>query len=412
MRPVPGAGRYAAWQALVGTWFWLPVFFLYFTGELGLDGALLLEAVYYVAVVVTEVPSGYISDRLGRKTTLVLASIWFVVAYAAFWVGGSLPVLVVGQVFLALAISFRSGTDASYHLELLTEAGAGGEFGAREGRLVRLTLLVGALGAVAGGLAGTFSLRSAYLLCMGSSVAALAVAIFLHSVGTPGEKSAAGPADQLRACWVAAARRPTAGRVPLRWLFGVAVLAVVLAHVPYQLYQPYLDLLSLDTAVLPTPLVSGGHTAVALLFAAPVAGWSGHAARRFGIRGTLLGALAGQLLIIGVIAVAVHPIIAGLLVLRGVPGALLRPTLDAAVAPQVRAGLRATYLSLQSLGGRLAYAFALAAMSLVAASGATEAGLRTLAAAVLGVGVVGWIILASSGRGGQHRTDSSLEGRP
>jgi MFS family permease len=32
-----------------------------------------LEAIYYIAVVILEVPSGYFSDRFGRRQTLLIA---------------------------------------------------------------------------------------------------------------------------------------------------------------------------------------------------------------------------------------------------------------------------------------------------------------------------------------------------
>ncbi len=409
MTSVPGARRYAAWQALVGTWFWLPVFFLYFTGELGLDGALVLEAVYYLAVVVTEVPSGYASDRLGRKPTLVLASLFLLAAYIAFFVGGSLALLVVGQVFLALGISFRSGTDTSYHFELLSAAGHQAEFAKREGRLVRLTLLVGAFGAVAGGLAGSLWLAAAYLLSIVASLVAVGLALGL--VPVPVGESSASPASQLRACWRALSQPGVSPGPPLRWLFAVAVLAVVLAHVPYQLYQPYLDAVTWGDLDLPTALVSGGHAAAAMLVAAPVAVWSVTAVSRFGTRTTLLVGLILQWGVIGLLAVAVHPVIAGLLVLRGAPGALLRPALDAAVAPQLSAAVRATYLSLQSLGGRLAYAVVLALMSLVVGDASSADGVQVLASLALGAGAVALVVLASTGRGGQHRGDPPEESR-
>ena len=54
--------------------FWAPVYFLFFARHLPLDQVLLLGSFYYVAVVVFEVPSGYLSDRLGRVATLRLAS--------------------------------------------------------------------------------------------------------------------------------------------------------------------------------------------------------------------------------------------------------------------------------------------------------------------------------------------------
>ena len=55
----------------------LPVFFLYFSSHLSLSEVLRLEALYCLAVVVLEAPSGYFSDRVGRRTLRVKFSYSF-----------------------------------------------------------------------------------------------------------------------------------------------------------------------------------------------------------------------------------------------------------------------------------------------------------------------------------------------
>jgi len=47
----------------------LTIFFLFFKAHLEIKIVLLLEAIYYISVVLLEVPSGYFSDRIGRKIT-------------------------------------------------------------------------------------------------------------------------------------------------------------------------------------------------------------------------------------------------------------------------------------------------------------------------------------------------------
>ncbi|PCI35972.1 MAG: MFS transporter, partial [Elusimicrobia bacterium] len=54
--------------------FWLPVFFLYFNSLFSFQHVLALEAIYYAAVVLLEIPSGYYSDRVGRKRALLTAA--------------------------------------------------------------------------------------------------------------------------------------------------------------------------------------------------------------------------------------------------------------------------------------------------------------------------------------------------
>ena len=104
---------YPKYRAAADAMAWLPVFFLYFSERLSLSEVLLLEAVYYIAVVFIEVPSGYMSDRFGRRRTLLLSCIAILAAYVFFLFSGSFTGLAVGQLLLAAGIAFRSGTDLS-----------------------------------------------------------------------------------------------------------------------------------------------------------------------------------------------------------------------------------------------------------------------------------------------------------
>ena len=62
--------RLYPWYAgVLGFWFWIPIFFLFFSAHLSLDKILLLESIYYASVVLLELPSGYFSDRVGRRAT-------------------------------------------------------------------------------------------------------------------------------------------------------------------------------------------------------------------------------------------------------------------------------------------------------------------------------------------------------
>ena len=78
---------YPVYQACRNTFFWVPVFFLYFAAALPLDQVLLLEAVYYLGVVVLEVPSGFFSDVVGRRLTLLISSLAFLAGYMLFFFG-------------------------------------------------------------------------------------------------------------------------------------------------------------------------------------------------------------------------------------------------------------------------------------------------------------------------------------
>lgn len=72
-----------------------------------------LQAIFAAFVLIFEVPSGYISDLVGRKGTLIFASVFYCVGYGIMAVSHGFGLLVVAEILLAISISLFSGTDLS-----------------------------------------------------------------------------------------------------------------------------------------------------------------------------------------------------------------------------------------------------------------------------------------------------------
>jgi hypothetical protein len=176
------------------------------------------------------------------------------------------------------------------------------------------------------------------------------------------------------------------------WLFAYAVFMTVLNHVPYEFFQSYIDLSLRDnfTFDIQTPLATGIHVAITMWIGSFFAARSVRLRDRLGIGAALLIAMLLQTVIIGAMALTVAAWLIPLILLRSTPRALMTAPLNAAVAPRVPATHRATYLSLQSLAGRLGFAALLAGLSTtVGAPGEPVDGsaLATLLRISLGVAV-------------------------
>lgn len=376
---------YPWYVAGIGFFAWMPIFFLYYASRVSLSEVLALEAIYYAAVVLLELPSGYFSDRVGRRPTLILAAFALLAAYVLFPLANSFGLLALAQILLAVGLAFNSGTDTSFHLASLTCAGLQEEYAEREARLGSLSFAVGAVAAVLGGVLGTLDLRWPYV--------AAALAAFIGGVAAlafqtvEDEHASQSFLHTVRDCVLCARDRS------LGWVFVVVVTATVINHIPYEFYQPYLEALSdVPWPTGSTPLVAGVHVALVWLVAAPVARGSAALAKRLGTVRLLLASLLLQLGLIGLMALAIEPWIAVLLVVRAVPGALQDAPVRAAVAPRVKPQLRATYLSLQSLAGRLGFAVLLLGLSLLSASTLSE--LLHVCGVVAGILILGVVALA------------------
>jgi MFS family permease len=387
---------YPWYAAAFNAFFWMPVFFLYFSERFSLDRVLILEAAYYAAVVLMEVPSGYFSDSLGRRPTLLVSSGALVAAYALFFSGAGFPAFVAAQVCLAAGIAFNSGTDTSFHFDSLAGLGRENEFPDREARVARNVFVAGAGAALLGGAVGVFQLRFAYgLSLLGALITFLIVLATVEPTSRTGHAQPdSGFIRQLNKC-LGHLRSPA-----LFWLFGFSVLMTVLNHVPYEFYQPYLDFLALDLS-LPangTPLAAGLHMGVTMLLGAWFASRSIRFRDRLGLGPLLLICVLFQTVIIALMGLVLHPVIVLLVLLRGLPRALMTAPLNAAIAPQVPQAQRATYLSIQSLVGRLSFSGVLLLLSVSAGSDTPTdwPSVSWMLCLSGGIGVVGLLVLAAT----------------
>lgn len=69
-----------------------------------------LYAVREIMVNVMEIPSGAIADGLGRRRTMVASFLGYIVSFAFFWFGSTLPIFLVAIVFFSVGEAFRTGT--------------------------------------------------------------------------------------------------------------------------------------------------------------------------------------------------------------------------------------------------------------------------------------------------------------
>lgn len=342
---------------------WIPVFILYRIEYLTLVQVLQLSALYNLAIVVLEVPSGYLSDRIGRKVTLSVASLCVVIAHSFFLIGGEFTMFLIGQLMLAVGITFQSGTDTAFHYDSLVDASLDNEYGDREARVEMLGRLSKAVATLFGGILGFFDLRFAYVLALCGSIVALTLS--LRMTEPEGRRLIeTGSFLQVLANCLTALKQPV-----LAWLFVFMTLMTCLAHITFEFYQPYIRLLNFDRVLDfgdSAALVSGLVISVSSFAAAIAAGLSMRIYKNIGLLGVIGLAAAIQLSIVAAWGFFLLPALVALVFIRNLPVAMILAPVNATIAPLIGSEQRATYLSLQSLAARFFFAVLLFSISLFA----------------------------------------------
>ncbi len=378
---------------------WITVFFLYMLRHVPLDEVIMLSAVYYLSVFVLEVPSGYFSDRVGRRRTLLLAAAALIVSYNCFIFGDSFAWFAVAQFFLAAGISFQSGTDTALLYDSLKALDREAEYAQREANAEQVGQVTIAIATLAGGVLGMIDLRLAYVYSLLSALAMLALA---WRFSEPRHAEDDGLVTQSFSAVVLSCLRRLRDPV-LGWTFLLVIVLYALAHVIYEFYQPYITLLDLDWLDAPeyAPLISGIVISISMFGGALGARLSIPWQLRFGFVGVLALAMLIQLGIVAAMALALSPLVLSLVCARNFPMALAHAPVRAAIAPRISREQRATYLSIQGLSERLLFALLLLALSLELepAAPVDESTLRAILGTTLWLGAGSALLLfAAAGR--------------
>jgi len=356
--------------------FWQAIWFLYFESVVTASEAILLAAIVSLSTVILEVPSGYFSDYVGRRPTLLIGMAASVAGCLLLFGSTSFALFALAQVLIGVGNAFVSGTDNALLYDSLNHLDRQDEVVEHEVRAWRFSYAALAISAVVGGYLSFEGFKPAYLITAIALFAGLVITfLFREPPNRRADALAAHPWHQM-AVVLSRFKDNT-----LFWVFAFSVGAYVLGHVPYVFAQPFLkETLSKAGHASDTPIVYGIVIAV-MMTASVIAGMFVLRLRKIiGTVGNLLLAMSLQIGLILALAYLVHPAAIFLLVLRMIPDALTRPLMLEIIHPRIESGYRATYLSLQNLIGQLAFSgtLLLAARVTPGSESLSEASLQTI----------------------------------
>ncbi|MEM1313952.1 MAG: MFS transporter, partial [Pseudomonadota bacterium] len=196
--------------------FWQAVWFLSFQSRLSASEAILLYAVYEASTTALEAPSGWMSDRLGRRATLIAGAA--AAAAGAFLLAGAggFAAAWAGMALLGAGAAFASGADSAFLYESLAARGRRDETERWELRVWRFGFAALAVSAVLGAALARAAPAAPFAATGAAFCAALVIAWrFVEPPRTDGGAGAARIGETL-----ALLRRPA-----LAWLFALGLLS-------------------------------------------------------------------------------------------------------------------------------------------------------------------------------------------
>jgi len=303
------------------------------------------------------------SDRIGRRITLILSGISGAVAALMMALGSSFEIFALANILLGAWAALNSGTDSAFLYESLVADKREDEIEAQELRAWRYSFAALAVSAATGGVMASYSGPLPYFAVTTALIVSSFIAYMFVEVAPSGKtQQGANPSSTLQAI-TSTVKKPV-----LMWLFVLSLLMYIYSHLPFVFGQPFiLEALGAQGLDAEAPTISGMVTAIMMVLSVVVSLFALKLRRALGLPLILLVAFSMQVALTGVLAITNSVIAIAFLFLRMVPDSLSRPFILARVQPELQDATRATYLSLQSFCGRLIFA-----ATLYLAAGATS----------------------------------------
>lgn len=155
--------------------------FVLYLGQKGLTLAQigLMEAIFHAVSVMTEIPSGAMSDLFGRKKTLFLSGICGILNCAIMLSTDNLWLLGLSFVFSAWSYNLISGTEEALLYDSMLQLGEERAFTKTAGRLCFVAEIAGGIGLLLGGYVAKRSYFLCYVIAMLSEMASILFVCFM-----------------------------------------------------------------------------------------------------------------------------------------------------------------------------------------------------------------------------------------
>lgn len=132
--------------------FFAPIAIIYFSKVAGsMALGMSIFSIAYISSAIFEVPTGIISDLIGRKKTIIMGTVSSVICVTLYAIGGSYWLLFWGGLFQGLSRAFYSGNNDALLHDTLKETGRENEYHAFLGRTSSMFQIALALASLLGG---------------------------------------------------------------------------------------------------------------------------------------------------------------------------------------------------------------------------------------------------------------------
>lgn len=329
-------------------WFMLimPIVVLFFQENgLSMTEVLLLQAIFSTAVVIFEIPSGFFSDLMGRKNTIVIGLVLGTLGFLTYIVSYGFWGFLLAEIILGLSASFISGTDSAIIYDSLAEFKKEADYKKIESRMLAFGNFAESLASILGGWLAMISLRTPFYFEAAITALAIPIALTLVEPTRQKYKSTENKFKEI----LKIVKYAIHGHPKIKWLIIYAGILGSSTLTMVWFIQPYLKNVGL-------PLSWFGFAWAILNFSVGIFSLMAHNYEaRFGLKKSLASLVF--IVFVAYLILGMWPSIWTIIFIicfyfvRGVSNPILKDYINQLISSDIRA----TVLSVKQMFGRLAF---------------------------------------------------------
>jgi len=139
---------------------WMVVYILYLLDRgFSMTQVTILGSIFWLVLVVFEIPTGSVADKVGKKASLLCSCALSAVGLIFFSVAHSFTAVLISYTIWAIGVTFESGAASAFLYDSLKELGREEEYTKIMGGALSVSFISASIGSVAAGILGEIGLH-------------------------------------------------------------------------------------------------------------------------------------------------------------------------------------------------------------------------------------------------------------
>jgi len=210
-------------------------------GHMTLSEIYFMESIVLLGMIFLQVPMGALADIIGRKKTVIIGSLLYVVSITWFAVARSPFDVWAGNLAWMVGASLCSGADSAFLYDTLKSVGRESEYKKIDGGAAGNQLLIVAICAIAAGYLAQISLRLPLLLSIPGVIFSSILPFFFKEPPMDRKFTAKEQMGVMKLGILFVANHKE-----VKWIIGFTTLIGVISKIWFFTYNPYFELVKLD----------------------------------------------------------------------------------------------------------------------------------------------------------------------